>query len=79
VNPNKALWEKGDFTRLAQSIRESGESLVKGLGITKGLKVLDLGCGRWLTLDADSAVLKIRVSIESAVLYKADYVLSASA
>jgi ubiquinone/menaquinone biosynthesis C-methylase UbiE len=45
VNPNKALWEKGDFTRLAQSMRESGASLVKGLGITKGLKVLDLGCG----------------------------------
>jgi ubiquinone/menaquinone biosynthesis C-methylase UbiE len=45
VNPNKALWEKGDFTRLAQSMRRSGESLVKGLGITKGLKVLDLGCG----------------------------------
>jgi len=40
VNPNKALWEKGDFTRLAQSMRKSGESLVKGLGITKGLKVL---------------------------------------
>jgi ubiquinone/menaquinone biosynthesis C-methylase UbiE len=45
VNPNQALWEKGDFTRVAQSMRESGESLVKGLGITKGLKVLDLGCG----------------------------------
>jgi len=40
MNPNKALWEKGDFTRLAQSMRKSGESLVKGLGITKGLKVL---------------------------------------
>src|SRR6202051_2027626 len=26
-------------------MRKSGESLVKGLGITKGLKVLDLGCG----------------------------------
>jgi SAM-dependent methyltransferase len=45
MSPNKALWEKGDFTRLAQSMRTSGESLVKGLGITKGLKVLDLGCG----------------------------------
>jgi len=45
VNPNKALWEKGDFTRIAQSMRESGEALVKGLGITRGLKVLDLGCG----------------------------------
>ena len=44
-NPNKALWEKGDFTRIASSMRESGEALVAGLGITKGMKVLDLGCG----------------------------------
>ena len=45
MNPNKALWEKGDFTRLAANMRESGEALVQSLGITKGLKVLDLGCG----------------------------------
>ena len=45
MNPNKALWEKGDFTRIAESMRESGEALVAKLGITKGLKVLDLGCG----------------------------------
>ena len=45
MNPNKALWEKGDFTRIAESMRESGEALVKTLGVTKGLKVLDLGCG----------------------------------
>jgi ubiquinone/menaquinone biosynthesis C-methylase UbiE len=45
VNPNKALWEKGDFTRIAETMRESGEALVQTLGITKGLKVLDLGCG----------------------------------
>ena len=45
MNPNKALWEKGDFTRIAHTMRESGEALVKDLGITKGLKVLDLGCG----------------------------------
>ena len=45
MNPNKALWEKGDFTRIAQSMRESGEALVNSLEITKGLKVLDLGCG----------------------------------
>ncbi len=44
-NPNKALWEKGDFTRIADTMRESGEALVQRLGITKGLKVLDLGCG----------------------------------
>src|SRR5213080_3163429 len=45
MNPNKALWEKGDFTRIAESMRESGEALVERLGITKGLKVLDIGCG----------------------------------
>jgi ubiquinone/menaquinone biosynthesis C-methylase UbiE len=45
MNPNKALWEKGDFTRIAESMRESGEALVRGLAITKGLKLLDLGCG----------------------------------
>src|SRR5271156_3551745 len=45
MNPNKVLWEKGDFTRLAATMRESGEALVNGLGITKGLEVLDLGCG----------------------------------
>jgi SAM-dependent methyltransferase len=45
MNPNKALWEKGDFTRIADSMRDSGEALVKELGITNGLDVLDLGCG----------------------------------
>src|SRR5213083_2740508 len=45
MNPNRALWEKGDFTRIAQSMRESGEALVNSLGISKGFKVLDLGCG----------------------------------
>ncbi len=45
VNPNKALWEKGDFTRIARSMRESGEALVQRIGVKKGLKVLDLGCG----------------------------------
>lgn len=45
MNPNKALWEKGDFTRIAQTMRKSGDDLVGGLGIAKGMKVLDLGCG----------------------------------
>jgi len=45
VNPNKALWEKGDFTRIAETMRESGAALVQRIGIKKGLKVLDLGCG----------------------------------
>src|SRR3954467_13606956 len=45
MNPNKALWEKGDFTRIASTMRESGQDVVGKLGITKGMKVLDLGCG----------------------------------
>lgn len=45
MNPNQALWEKGDFTRIAESMREGGEALVKDIGITNGLDVLDVGCG----------------------------------
>src|SRR6266852_51804 len=45
VNPNKALWEKGDFTEIAAFMRQSGEALVKSLGITTPVRVLDLGCG----------------------------------
>jgi SAM-dependent methyltransferase len=59
MNPNKALWEKGDFTRIAQSMRESGEALVKSLGISKGLKVLDLGCG-----DGTTALPEARLGAE---------------
>jgi len=45
VNPNKALWEKGDFTRIANTMRKSGEDFVDWLGIRPEMKVLDLGCG----------------------------------
>jgi ubiquinone/menaquinone biosynthesis C-methylase UbiE len=45
MNPNKALWEKGDFTKIAETMRESGSALVSKFSITKDLKVLDLGCG----------------------------------
>ena len=45
MNPNKALWEKGDFTRIAATMRGSGDALVRRLGITKSQRVLDLGCG----------------------------------
>ncbi len=45
VNPNKALWEKGDFTRIAQSMRESGEARVGRIGRSKAQNVLDLGSG----------------------------------
>jgi len=44
-NPNKALWEKGDFTRIAETMRQSGEEFVETLGIREDMKVLDLGCG----------------------------------
>jgi ubiquinone/menaquinone biosynthesis C-methylase UbiE len=45
MNPNKALWEKGDFTAIAAFMRESGETLVQSLGIKPPLRALDLGCG----------------------------------
>jgi SAM-dependent methyltransferase len=45
ANPNQALWEKGDFTRISAAMVESGETLVERIGITKGMRVLDLGCG----------------------------------
>jgi ubiquinone/menaquinone biosynthesis C-methylase UbiE len=45
ISPNKALWEKGDFTRIAETMRQSGEELVSKIGVTKGMKVLDLGGG----------------------------------
>ena len=45
INPNKALWEKGDFTRIAATMRTSGDALVQSLGVSAGMQVLDLGCG----------------------------------
>ena len=45
MNANKALWEKGDFTRLADTMRQSGDELVEAIGVTSGMDVLDLGCG----------------------------------
>ncbi|MCX6611580.1 MAG: methyltransferase type 11, partial [Acidobacteria bacterium] len=45
MNPNQALWEKGDFTAIAAFMRQSGESLTKSLALTTPLEVLDLGCG----------------------------------
>jgi SAM-dependent methyltransferase len=59
MNPNKALWEKGDFTRISANMRESGEALVSSLGITKGLKVLDLGCG-----DGTTAIPEARLGAD---------------
>jgi ubiquinone/menaquinone biosynthesis C-methylase UbiE len=45
MNPNKALWEKGDFTEIAAFMRQSGDALIRSLGVTPPLDVLDLGCG----------------------------------
>jgi len=59
MNLNKALWEKGDFTQIAESIRESSTALVAQLGITKGLKVLDLACG-----DGNTAIPEARLGAE---------------
>lgn len=53
-NANRALWEKGDFTRIAATMRESGEALVKSLAVKKGMRVLDLGCGDGTTAIAEA-------------------------
>jgi SAM-dependent methyltransferase len=45
MNPNQALWEKGNFTRIAATMRESGQALINRIGVSKEMKVLDLGCG----------------------------------
>lgn len=59
MNQNQALWEKGDFTRIAAFMRESGEALVQSLGITPPLRVLDLGCG-----DGTTAVPSARLGAD---------------
>src|SRR5437763_4075861 len=59
MNPNKALWEKGDFTEIAALMRQSGEAVVKSLGIKPPLRVLDLGCG-----DGTTAVPLARLGAE---------------
>ena len=74
MNLNRALWEKGDFTRIAECMRESGEAFVEGLGVTNGQKVLDLGCGEgellaWLA--ENKSVIARGVEIEPARVRKA--------
>ena len=59
MNPNKALWEKGDFTKIADTMRESGSALVNQLGISKGSRVLDLGCG-----DGTTAIPEARLGAD---------------
>lgn len=59
INPNQALWEKGDFTRIAETMRESGDAVAKSLGIRPGMKMLDLGCG-----DGTTAIPAARLGAE---------------
>ena len=59
MNPNKELWEKGDFTEIAAFMRQSGEAFVTSLEITPALRVLDLGCG-----DGTTAVPLARAGAE---------------
>jgi ubiquinone/menaquinone biosynthesis C-methylase UbiE len=59
VNPNKALWEKGDFTEIAAFMRQSGEAVIQSIGITPPLRALDLGCG-----DGTTAVPLARLGAE---------------
>ncbi len=72
MNPNKALWEKGDFTRIAVSMRDCGEALVRTLGIRKGFKVLDLGCG-----DGTTAVPAAKLGADVLGVDIARYVVAA--
>jgi len=58
-NPNKALWEKGDFTRIAETMRQSGEELVDSLDLRAGMRVLDLASG-----DGTTAIPAARTGAE---------------
>jgi ubiquinone/menaquinone biosynthesis C-methylase UbiE len=59
LNPNKALWERGDFTEIAAFMRESGEAFVASVGVTPPARALDLGCG-----DGTTAVPLARLGAE---------------
>ena len=59
MNPNQALWEKGDFTQIAACMRQSGEAVVESMGIQPPAQVMDLGCG-----DGTTAVPLARIGVE---------------
>src|SRR5579871_809626 len=63
MNPNKALWEKGDFTRIAETMRKSGEELITKIGIGTGMRILDLGGG-----DGTTAIPSARLGAEVTVI-----------
>jgi SAM-dependent methyltransferase len=72
VNPNKALWEKGDFTEIAALMRASGEAVVESLGVKPPLRALDLGSGDGTTAvplarkGADVVAIDIASNLEKA-------------
>src|SRR6202789_3387940 len=66
MNPNKMLWEKGDFTKLAETMRNSGTALVAQLGISKGLQGVDLGCGDGTTAIPEARLGAIVLGVDIA-------------
>src|SRR5690348_581187 len=63
TNPNKALWEKGDFTRIAETMRESGDELAASLGVSEGMRILEVGGG-----DGTTAVPEAKLGAEVLVV-----------
>ena len=78
MNPNKELWEKGDFTQIAETMRNSGAALVKQLNVKPGMKVLDVGCGDGTTaipsarLGADVLGIDISTKLVNAAKRRAE-------
>jgi hypothetical protein len=62
MNPNKALWEKGDFTEIAALMRQSGEAVVRSLGITTPLRgsTTSFWSSRWRTTGGLTGALQYR-------------------
>lgn len=72
-NANKALWEKGDFTLIANTMRKSGEELVDRIGVKRGEKVLEIGCG-----DGTTALPAARLGAEVLGVDIADNLVAAA-
>ena len=68
MNANKALWEQGDFTTIAESMRESGEALVKSLDPRPGAQIGG-GEAEYIAPDAiayrQGGVWKVQLSAQS--------------
>jgi SAM-dependent methyltransferase len=72
INPNKILWEKGDFTRIAAFMRQCGEAVVDSLKIKPPLRALDLGSG-----DGTTAVPMARAGADVTGIDIADNLVAA--